>query len=231
MGFAEDRNCTTIGIEIEQNPTSRLLLILVCRPSLMTANNVNQEQISDLMRRDLQKSLNQSHIDPAALSTFQRILLTTDGTLTEILEAYLFEHIYVVKLSENIAKTTEAILPLELETDREIIDRKILLQGKISRQNFIYAESIIVLNRLEEKLKEGLLKSQIPMGRLWLENKLETFKEIVISGKERAGDLSDYFNIGPDDRMLFRTYRVFSNRQPIIMITEKFPESYFLKDF
>lgn len=28
-----------------------------------------------------------------------------------------------------------------------------------------------------------------------------------------------------------RIYRVFSHRKPIIMITEKFPESYFLKSF
>ena len=183
------------------------------------------------MRRDLQESLNQSHIDPSELSTFQRILLTTDGTVTEILEAYLFEHIYVVKLSEKLVATTQIISPLEVTTSTEVIERKILLQGKISRKNFIYAESIIVPERLEEKLKDGLLKSQIPMGRLWLENKLETFKEIVSSGKERAGELSDYFKIEREDRILFRTYRVFNNRQPIIMITEKFPESYFLKDF
>jgi chorismate-pyruvate lyase len=40
------------------------------------------------MRYDLDQSLTISHIEPSRLSAFQRILLTTDGTLTEILEAY-----------------------------------------------------------------------------------------------------------------------------------------------
>lgn len=183
------------------------------------------------LRQDLHESLSKSHIDPAKLSTFQRILLTTDGTLTEILEAYLFEKIQIIKLFEELITTTQDILPLKVQAGNEIIDRKILLTGKISRRNLIYAESVIVPDRLDEKFKDRLIKSQEPIGRLWLEHKLETFKEIIDSGKEPAADLADYFKIKREDKLLYRTYRVFSNRQPIIMITEKFPESYFLKDF
>ncbi len=183
------------------------------------------------MRKDLQASLTKSHINPAQLSTFQRILLTTDGTLTEILEAYLWEKIQVVKLSEEILKLREDILPLAVKVGTEVIDRKILLQGSISRKNFIYAQSILVLERLNEKLKYGLTKSKEAMGRLWLENKIETFKEIIDSEKEAAGILADYFTIDPEDKLLSRTYIVYSQRQPITMITEKFPENYFLQDF
>ena len=184
-----------------------------------------------MMRPDLQTSLTRSHIEPAKLSTFQRILLTTDGTLTEILEAYLFEQINMVKLSEKLISIKQDVSYLELTSGSEVIERKILLQGKISRKNFIYAESLLVPERLEEKFHQELLKSQTPLGRLWLEHKMETFKEIVDSVEEPAGELASYFKIEREDRMLSRTYRVFSNRQPIMMITEKFPESYFQKDF
>lgn len=182
-----------------------------------------------IMRTDLHRSLTRSHINPCDLSPFQRIILTTDGTLTDILEAYLFEAIQIVKLAEGLVSTTQDIPPLELKTGTEVIDRKILLQGKISRKNFIYAESIIVPDRLDEKFKNSLLNSQIPIGRLWLEHKMETFKEIVDSGKEPANELSSYFNIQMEDNILFRSYRLFNNRMPIMIITEKFPESYFLK--
>ena len=184
-----------------------------------------------MMRPDLQTSLTRSHIEAAKLSTFQRILLTTDGTLTEILEAYLFEQINMVKLSEKLISLKQDVPYLELNSGSEVIERKILLQGKISRKNFIYAESLLVPERLEEKFHKELLKSQTPLGRLWLEHKMETFKEIVDSVEESAGELASYFKIEREDRMLSRTYRVFSNRQPIMMITEKFPESYFRKDF
>lgn len=41
----------------------------------------------------MHQSLTKRHIEPLKLSSFQRILLTTDGTLTEILEAYLLKKI------------------------------------------------------------------------------------------------------------------------------------------
>lgn len=197
----------------------------------MQSLEINEKEKYSLMRSDLDESLTVSHIAPSRLSAFQRILLTTDGTLTEILEAYLFEPIQIVKLSEEIILTTQDIPPLDLKSGNEVIERKVLLQGKISRKNFIYAESLLVHERLEPKFRDELLKSKIPMGRLWLEHKIETFKEIIDSSQQLAENLSNYFKIQTEDRMLCRTYRVFSNHQPIMMITEKFPENYFLNDF
>jgi chorismate-pyruvate lyase len=185
----------------------------------------------EIMREDLDRSLQRSHIDPSKLSTFQRIILTTNGTLTEILEAYLFEKIGIVKLSEGLVSITQDIPLLQVKRGSEVIERKILLQGKISRKNFIYAESILVTDRLEAKFKNELLHSNIPLGRLWLEYKLETFKEIVDTAAETAAELAAYFPIQPEDKILSRTYRLFSQRQPIMSITEKFPASYFLAHF
>ena len=74
-------------------------------------NRPHKEQ-SQVMRTDLQQSLTRSHIDPSTLSTFQRILLTMDGTVTDILAAYLLEEIQVVKLSEELVSITQDILPM-----------------------------------------------------------------------------------------------------------------------
>ena len=183
------------------------------------------------MRTDLNESLVKSHIELSTLGSFQRILLTTDGTLTKILEAYLLESIQIVKLSEKVVYLAEDILSLDLIKGSRVIERKILLQEATSKRNLIYAESILALERLDKNFKDELLKSKIPMGKLWLEHKLETFKEIIDSRKESAENLSDYFKITKEDKMLSRTYRVFSDRQPIILIIEKIPASYFLKDF
>lgn len=188
-------------------------------------------ETSHTMRPDLQQSLQRSHIDPALLSTFQRILLTTDGTLTDILEAYLFEQIRVTKLSEKFVTTVDDVPLLELSQGTEIIDRRILLQGRISHRNFIYAESIIVPDRLDELFRNELLKTRMPIGKIWLEHKVETFKEIVQSGREPSGDLATHFDLTPEDYLLFRSYRVISNRKATMLITEKFPEQYFLKNF
>ena len=193
----------------------------------MQAKRLEKEPTYDLMRPDLDESLKKSHIEPSSLSTFQRILLTTDGTVTEMLEAYSLEQINVVKLAEGLVSTVKEIPVLELKRGTQVIERKILLQGKISRKNYLYAESIIVPERLDERFQDALLKSQTPIGKLWLQYKVETFKEIVDTGKEPTGKLADYFLVEKEDKMLFRTYRVFNNRQPVMMITEKFPEKLF----
>lgn len=184
-----------------------------------------------ILRNDLQESIKHSHIDPSILSTFQKILLTTDGTVTDILEAYLSEQIRVIKLSEQLVSLTHNIPSMDLKEGTEVIVRKVLLQGKLSRKNFIYADSIIVPERLEERFRDSLLKTKIPIGKVWFEHRIETFKEIISSSKESANSLAEYFNIQPFDNMLCRTYLVLTNRQSSMMITEKFPENYFLNSF
>lgn len=189
------------------------------------------EEHEELMRVDLQESFQRSHIDPSCLSTFQRILLTTDGTVTHILEAYLFEQIQVIKLSEKSIELKQDVPAMELTKGAEVVNRKVLLRGRISRRNFIYAESILVPDRLDPSFRDNLLNTKVPIGRLWFERRVPTFKEIVDSGKEPANVLANYFDIAPEDSMLFRTYCVASGQKPNMMITEKFPESYFVKDF
>lgn len=183
------------------------------------------------MRQDLDKSLEENYIKPASLSPFQRIILTTDGTLTEILEAYLFEPLQVVKQSEDVMPLPYHHGALKLDAGSTVIDRKIFLQGKISMRNFIYAESTLALERLDETFQHELLESKVPMGKLWRQNRIETYKEIISTKKESAFELADAFGIAAEDQLLSRTYLVFSQRQPIIQITEKFPFSYFRENF
>ena len=80
-------------------------------------------------------------IDVARLAPLQRILLITDGTLTEILEAYLFEPIELVKLSERLLKSHEVSALVELEDGERVMERKINLRGAKSGRLHVYAES------------------------------------------------------------------------------------------
>jgi chorismate-pyruvate lyase len=180
-----------------------------------------------LLRHDLQRSLARQSINPLTLSAFQRILLTTDGTVTEILEAYSGESICVVKLFQKAALLDKAITALELPWSNRVLRRNILLQGRMSLVNFLYAESIIALDRLDEGVRDGLLKSKKPIGLLILEHRIETFKEILDCGREKAGPLGEYFRIKDTANVLFRTYRMINRGRPIMMITEKFPEDFF----
>ena len=176
------------------------------------------------IRRDLQTSTLSGTTD---LSGFQRILLKANGTVTSLLEAYLSEPIQVVKLSENLAKMQLELPNIKSNQEEQVIVRKVLLQGKMSRRNFIYADSLILIDNLDERFSHQLLNTKMPIGKLWSEQKVEIFKEIIDSGIEPANELSNYFTIEPEDNLLFRTYSVFSQGKITMIITEKFPESYF----
>lgn len=191
--------------------------------SLDNSNNVAISEARLLTENQTKCSL----IDPCFLSSFQRILLTTDGSITDILESYSRERIKLIKLSEEITDIETDILPMQLKKGEKVIKRNILLRGKISQKNYIYAESIIVPNRLEERFRRELLTTKTPIGKLWYEQKVETFKEIITTGKYFANQLASYFQIDPQDKMIFRTYCVISNQKYTMMITEHFPEVYF----
>lgn len=166
-------------------------------------------------------------IELANLTPFQRILMITDGTVTEMLEAYLLEKICVVKLKEEIGPLVYPLDDLDLSQDHPVICRQALLQGQQSQKNWVYAESIIILDRLDKEFRRKLTESSEPIGKLWGEFRTETYKEIIHSGKEPMGEVANYFESAPDELLLSRTYCVFSHKSPVMRITEKFPEKYF----
>ena len=190
---------------------------------------MSMEIMSLQLRNDLLVALNNSYIKFNSLSPFQRILLSTDGTLTEILEAYLYETIKVIKLYEEIIVIDNTLCKkiIPLQSGSEAISRKTLLQGTHSLQKWLYAESIIITEHLEASFKNELLHTATPIGKLWIKFKVETFKEIVAVSQHPALELADYFDIRSDQQLYSRTYHVYSNQQIIMIITEKFPVQFF----
>ncbi len=180
-----------------------------------------------MLRIDLEKSLSHSDLDLEELSSFQRILLTTDGTVTEILEAQFREQIDLIKLFQEKRISDVDIPYLDIRSGTEILVRKILLQGSESKINYIYAESILVPERLDDFLQEELITTDKPLGRLMIEDKTETFREILSCKNENAEELGEYFDQVENSTLISRAYRIFANKKPIILITEKFPETAF----
>jgi len=140
-----------------------------------------------------------------------QLLMKTDGTVTELIKLLAGEEVQVVKLSEKlISKNNERILI-----------REIFLQGAITSKNWLHAHSTIYLDNLPKEFVDDLLKQSIPIGTLWTNYRIETFK-LLIDQKEDL--LSE--NIGKDfkkgDKILSRIYQVINAQKIIMEITEKF---------
>ena len=99
----------------------------------------------------------------ARLSTIQRILLATDGTVTSVLEAYAGEPMALVKLSQRLVKPPPAT-PLQLTAREQVMARTILLEGKTTATAFLYAQSLVVPQRLHPRLRHELVTGDEPIG-------------------------------------------------------------------
>jgi chorismate-pyruvate lyase len=165
-------------------------------------------------------------ISASGLGPTQRVLLVTDGTLTEILEASFLERIQLIKVRQQVVHANKEHSYLEPIDDEAVMERKILLHGAESGRNYVYAESLVAVDRLGSALCDELLNSEIPLGRLWLEHKLETFKEMVEVEYRKAGEISAYFDGDSASLLIERRYRVWSGKKVVMVVTEFIPAFY-----
>lgn len=161
-------------------------------------------------------------------SFLQRLLLVTDGRITDIVQAYSGEMVEAVKLQQKLVISSSRFSRLQLGREYQLLKRSIVLQGKETKTNYLYADSQIVLERLDADMRDELIFSRQPIGKLLRENKIESYREILDCGIEPAGNLAQYFDIEPTAEIIYRTYLVLINKLPVMQITEKFPTSHFV---
>lgn len=165
--------------------------------------------------------------EEGSFTRFQRLLLGTDGTVTHILEAYAEEPVEVVKLLQEFDVATDADAALDLGAEEKVLRRHVVLRGRHTRTNLLYAEAVVALGRADPAFVDGLLGTDRPIGLLLAEGRTETFREILAVGVERAGACGAHFHLDGSAPLIARTYRIVSRQQPMIVITEKFPAAFF----
>ena len=156
-------------------------------------------------------------------SMVQRFILCTDGTVTRVLEDFAGEPVLVRKLCEELTKATSPVHLLDIREPEQLLVRTVLLQGSKTGRNFVYAESLLRTESLSSDLLEALLVTKTPLGLLFRERRLETFRELVTYGMEDAGDWAVHFGLDPAAPAFSRTYRIIHSQRPLALITEKFP--------
>jgi chorismate-pyruvate lyase len=155
------------------------------------------------------------------------MLLSTDGTVTRLLETYAGEPIEVVKLRQDFDIAGAGDEPLCLPEGDSVLRRHVLLRGRQSRQNLLYAEAVVVPGRVDRGLLDALLATDAPIGALLAEHRMETFRENLVVARERAGRCGVHFGVDAGTELIYRTYRIVARREPMILITEKFPAGSF----
>lgn len=166
-------------------------------------------------------------ISLARLTPFHRALLVTDGIVTRFIEAYKLSPVQVVLLYQARRTLHNEHIWLELPIGGNIIAREVVLQTP-SKENqtpkiHAYAVSQIVHERLPETVVEGLEAGIDGLGMLLQNSQLETRRDLLWWGIERATGLPSSLAHFEGKPFLSRTYRIVANEKPLMLITEKFP--------
>jgi chorismate-pyruvate lyase len=160
-------------------------------------------------------------------SVLWRVLLGTDATVVRLLEACFGEPVATAGLDQELGRALPGDAPLELSGVEEVLRRTSLLRGASSGRNYVHAESAIVPARLAPDVREGLLASAATIGSLLVAGRVESFRELLATGRTAAGERARWFGLGRGDRLVFRTYRIFYGGRPAMLITEHFPPTLF----
>ena len=185
------------------------------------------DPIKDLYPQKFIPTSSVNGFDFGKLSPLLRTLLVTDGTVTRFLEAYLLEPIKVERVFQKEIRIDADLPWLDLTQGTTILKRQVLLRRNSTGEVYTFAESFIRLDRLWPGLKDDLLEGRLGMGELLRDRRMETYRELLTYGKECAGLLSPLLKIGKDETLFSRSYRIFNQQRPTILISEKFPERCF----
>ena len=179
----------------------------------LSRERVNFKQFQDICFQEM---------DP-----FLRVLLVTDGTVTKFLEAYLWEPISVEQCIQKEILLEHDVPLLEEKKGGKILLRRILLRGVKTGRVYAFAESLIRNHLLEKDIQKDLFEGRLGIGELLRDRHLETYREILEFGREKAGEeLASYFKIKNSDLIYYRRYRITIKGVPVILITEKFFEDH-----
>lgn len=156
------------------------------------------------------------------LPPFLRALLATDGTVTKILEAYFWEPVEVVTLRQEFIHAEQSIAWIRLDPGDRVLIRHAHLSGMESGRVYATAFSVIRTQLIPETFRQRLIDRQVGIGVLIRDSGLESYREVLEVGIEPADGSGDPATREQSD-LVFRTYRIIIDGEPVILITERFP--------
>jgi chorismate-pyruvate lyase len=157
------------------------------------------------------------------LSSAQKILLTTDGSVTSILDI-LKGRVHVKTLVQEFQKADKQVAEILNIDAGETVNYRVVVMG--ATEPLIHAVSYIPVKRLESNIEEDLIRADIPIGRILRKHSIESRREIKTVYVENMSDeLHEIFKV--NSPMLTRTYNIIHKGEILIWIKETFPYSFF----
>lgn len=152
--------------------------------------------------------------DSVRLTPVERMLLSTDGTVTHTLEA--------------LTRTDVEVRIHNRETNGSTLEREVSLRRGSDGSPLAWAESHVNLTPLSIEMEDELVNGDIGIGDLLRDQYAETRREITSMGSEYSDSAAFPTFIDAASLLyLRRSYNVYSDETRIMTIAEWFPKGLF----
>jgi beta-ribofuranosylaminobenzene 5'-phosphate synthase len=184
------------------------------------------------MSMDIVHSLREIEDLVGRLSAVQKILLGTDGSVTQLLESITGSPITITTCLQEIIRADRPTADRLAVAEGDLVNHRIVeLKDSTTGEVLIYAVSDTPIARLPPSFREDLMKADIPIGKIIRHHRIEARREILNARVDPAGDVaSRTFAICRNEPLLCRQYRIIHNNEPLIFIEEQFPYNRFLDE-
>ena len=171
-------------------------------------------------------------IEERELSPLHRILLHSNGTVTQTLRQWTGSLINLIKPEINTCFLWNKLHKYDLyyKSDRlrsckDFKYREVILQCAKTKINLVYALSLICVKNLTSTILHKLDHSDLGIGMIIEAEKLETYREILIFSKFKVDDVHFFRKIFPHahHHILHRAYVIYHAKNPCFVINEYFP--------
>ncbi|MDD1717686.1 MAG: chorismate pyruvate-lyase family protein, partial [Methanoregulaceae archaeon] len=175
--------------------------------------------------RDLMMRVSELECETGTIPLIQKVLLLTDGSVTNFLEVIAGERVRVQTLVQEVVPAgKEQSMRLRIPEGDPVNHRVVNLSGSRTGNIFVRAISDTPLSRLMPAFRQDLMAADIPIGRILMRYQMETRREILDFRAERSDpELAAVFGISPGDFLLCRHYHIVHESLPLISIEEIFP--------
>ena len=151
-----------------------------------------------------------------AARAVERLLSQSDGTVTALLERVTGEAV------AQVAIVSTGRGPLDLEPGRPVVRRHAIVRGVTSQRDYIYAETLLVPDRLPAGVADRLATTRDPIGRV-LAARGVPMTRAVLGSPERSPAVA---RLGADNAaaaaIFARRYRVDASGVAVMLIDEWF---------
>ncbi|MCM2681108.1 chorismate--pyruvate lyase family protein [Echinimonas agarilytica] len=147
----------------------------------------------------------------AHLPSFLKVLITSDGTVTNMLEAWFAEAIHVEVEQESTTVPEHDLVLLNAAPGDHALCRTTQVKGKTSGVCYLNATAVVLPNRVPQATLDCIGSHEAGIGKALRQTRSETLREVLDWG------------VDDDEQIAWRCYRIVMSGQPVMLITERFP--------